>query len=318
MGVAGAPVLQPVADLKWVRRSVVAIVLFLMALPLEPRAVWKTLRRPTAPLLASMVNFGLLPLAAWLLAQPLGNEMRFGMYVAAATPCTLASASVWTRRAGGNDAVAIVVTVLTNLSCFLLTPLWLVALTGQQVESEALQLSNMVVKLGILVVLPMTLAQVIRRLAPSFAGWTTHNKTALGVGAQVGVLTMVMLGAVQTGLRLRQPSADDIVADVVLMMVLVMTLHLTMLVVGMLSARAIGLTREDQIAVGFAGSQKTLMVGLQVGMEAGFSILPMVTYHVGQLLVDTLIADWLRSRAKQRAKPPDEPPDEPADEPASD
>ena len=33
----------------------------------------------------------------------------------------VASAAVWTRRAGGNDAVALIVTISTNLACFLLT-----------------------------------------------------------------------------------------------------------------------------------------------------------------------------------------------------
>jgi sodium/bile acid cotransporter 7 len=47
--------------------------------------------------------------------------------------------------------------------------------------------------------------------------------------------------------------------------------------------------------VAFAGSQKTLMVGLQVSMELGVSILPMVAYHVSQLIVDTLIADRWRA-----------------------
>ena len=64
----------------------------------------------------------------------------------------------------------------------------------------------------------------------------------------------------------------------------------------MFSALLLGMRREDRIAVGFAGSQKTLMVGLQLCIELQVEMLPMVAYHVGQLLVDTLIADRLRKR----------------------
>ena len=46
-----------------------------------------------------------------------------------------------------------------------------------------------------------------------------------------------------------------------------------------------------------SGSQKTLMVGLYVAINyfGGLTLLPMVFYHVGQLVVDTIIADiWSR------------------------
>ena len=58
-----------------------------------------------------------------------------------------------------------------------------------------------------------------------------------------------------------------------------------------------GFSRAQQIAVGIAGSQKTLMVGLDIAITyvGGLAILPMVVYHVAQLLADTVIADRLRS-----------------------
>ncbi|MCA9153063.1 MAG: bile acid:sodium symporter, partial [Planctomycetales bacterium] len=61
-------------------------------------------------------------------------------------------------------------------------------------------------------------------------------------------------------------------------------------------ARASRMAREDCIAVAIAGSQKTLMVGLHVAITyySGLAILPMITYHVGQLFLDTLIADRMR------------------------
>ena len=55
------------------------------------------------------------------------------------------------------------------------------------------------------------------------------------------------------------------------------------------------LPRADQIGVAFAGSQKTLMVGLAIAIEfGGLAVLPMVAYHVEQLLIDTVLADRLR------------------------
>ena len=55
-----------------------------------------------------------------------------------------------------------------------------------------------------------------------------------------------------------------------------------------------------QIAIGLSGSQKTLMVGLQIAIDCGVSVIPMITYHLGQLLIDTIVADrWRRGSSKK-------------------
>ena len=73
------------------------------------------------------------------------------------------------------------------------------------------------------------------------------------------------------------------------------TLHTSMLWLGQGIGQLMGLPRADWIAVGFAGSQKTLMIGLQVALMVGggLTVLPMVAYHVIQLMIDTVIADRL-------------------------
>ena len=58
----------------------------------------------------------------------------------------------------------------------------------------------------------------------------------------------------------------------------------------------LGMPRDQQFAVGFSGSQKTLMVGLSAAISMGLNIIPIVAYHAMQLLVDTVIADQLKKR----------------------
>lgn len=282
---------QQFADWSLFRNLLVAAVLFTMALPLEASAMWRAMRRPLPPGLAIAVNLGLIPLGAWCLANLLPTDLAVGLIVAGATPCTLASAAVWTRKAGGNDAVAILVTILTNGGCFLVTPLWVAWLAGATAESSALELGPMVRKLGTIVVAPMALAQLVR-LRTSIGRWATEHKKQVGVFAQVGILTMVGIGSIRTGQRLFGADAGEFaVVELLLMVGLVLSLHSGAFGVGWLAAAACRVDREDQIAIGFAGSQKTLMVGLQVSLDLGVSILPMITYHVGQLIIDTLLAD---------------------------
>ena len=61
-------------------------------------------------------------------------------------------------------------------------------------------------------------------------------------------------------------------------------------------AKAIKLPRTDQIAVGFAGSQKTLVIGLSISISLGFSMLPILMYHVMQLVIGTVLVERIRSQ----------------------
>lgn len=291
------------ANANWVRNSIVATVLFLMALPLESRAMIRTLRRPQAALLASAVNMGLLPLMAWAMSSLTSGDLAIGLIITAAAPCTLASAAVWTRRAGGNDAVAILVTILTNATCFLTTPFWILLATG---KSTSIGLNEMISRLGLLVVLPMVVAQLMRLSAP-VAEFATRRKRLLGIWAQLGILSMVLIGAVNTSQNLAAAPWQEATGwlDFVWLAVLVVGLHLSAMGSGWLLATLIRLERADRIAVALSGSQKTLMVGLFVAINyfGGLTLLPMVFYHVGQLVVDTIIADiWSRSSGEREAE----------------
>ena len=246
------------------------------------------------------MTFGLLPLLAWGVSRFLTGGQGPGLLIAAATPCTVASAAVWTRRAGGNDAVATMVTVITNAICFVVTPLWLVVFLGEGVQSEELEFKKAVWQLGRLVVIPMIVAQILRLYGP-LAAWSLRHKVPLSIAAQIGLLYMVLIGAIQTGVQLQGGAAKTAEIpgwfDFALMLVAVVFVHTTACFAGLGISKWCGLPREDQIAVGFSGSQKTLMIGLKVALDYGISILPMVTFHVAQLLVDTVIADRLARNA---------------------
>ena len=71
-----------------------------------------------------------------------------------------------------------------------------------------------------------------------------------------------------------------------------LAVHAVVLVLGVAIAKSIGLSKGEQIAVAFSGSQKTLMVALSVAASLGVTIIPLVAYHSLQLFIDTLIADF--------------------------
>ena len=88
------------------------------------------------------------------------------------------------------------------------------------------------------------------------------------------------------------------------MLVIASTIHLVAMWLGIFLSRLLGLPRQSQIAVGISGSQKTLMVGLQIAIDCGVSVIPMMVYHLAQLLLDTLIVQrWRQDESEPTTLP---------------
>jgi sodium/bile acid cotransporter 7 len=280
--------------------AIVAATTFVMALPLETTALWNAARRPGPAWLAAGINMGLAPPLGWLASRLLAQELATGVILAATVPCTLATAAVWTRRAGGNDAVAFLVTAITNLACFLVVPAWLWLLVEAAAQASIRQAKidygQVAIGLILLVVVPILVAQVLRQWR-TIGGWAIRHKHELSYLAQVGVLAMVLIGAVRCGESIQQASNGAVLSarNVILVISAVTVVHVALLTTGFALAKVLRFSRGDAIAVAFSGSQKTLMVGAYLALAVGpLAILPMVAYHAIQLLIDTLVADSLR------------------------
>ncbi len=299
VGIVWSTTMRPFVS--WLPSSlIVAAVTWMMALSLETRTLWHSIRRPGPAWLAVALNSGIAPPLGWLASRGLPQELAAGVIVAATVPCTLASAAVWTRRAGGNDAVAFLVTMITNLTCFIFVPAWLKLLVGlpTDVDYEGVNYGKILVALLLIVVLPIVFAQLMRQWRP-LGDWATRHKGQLSLGAQIGILVMVFLGAIECGERLQAVTGDTILTarNLIMMVAAVVAVHMALLLLGFYLSRVCRMPPEEAVAVAFAGSQKTLMIGVFLTVAVGpLAILPMVTYHAAQLLIDTLVADWYRER----------------------
>ncbi|MEM6468830.1 MAG: bile acid:sodium symporter [Planctomycetota bacterium] len=301
--------LRPVVEQAWLRSCVLVAVMWAMGVTLNASQIVKSVQKPTASLLAIGCNLFLVPVCCaismgWLSASiggSLGRELAGGLFVAGLVPCTLASASVWTRKAGGDDSVSMICTVVTNVGCLLVVPVGIHLVLAMQTKlSPVAQME----KLAWFVVLPLVIAQLMRRFG---AGpWADRNKSALSKLAQIGILAMVVFGAVAGQSIAANGSVESTGAEsgqgrgvgwwpILAVIIAASGVHLFVFAAGWMLARALKRPREEQIAVGIAGSQKTLMVGLQIAIDCGVSVLPMMIYHAGQLIIDTFIVNrWKR------------------------
>ncbi|HMO84771.1 MAG TPA: bile acid:sodium symporter, partial [Lacipirellulaceae bacterium] len=247
-----------------------------------------------------IVNRGVVPPLAWLAGRLLEPTLADGLIIAAVVPCTQASAAVWTRMAGGNDAIAVITTMSTSLACIVATPAWLGVLASHGGEAPRSS-AEMAMRLALVVGAPILGGQLLRasgaiRLA------ATRRKRELSLYAQWGILAMVLAGAVESGRQIAQLEGGlaGLAGQIALMIVLTGAVHLAAWGIGFAAGGAAGLSRADRIGVAFAGSQKTLMVGLAIAIDfGGLAVLPMVAYHFEQLVLATWLAGRLRRQAAE-------------------
>jgi sodium/bile acid cotransporter 7 len=283
--------------LVWTRdvdpRFVVAPSLFLTAWGLKSRSLYAVLRRPWPALTATAISYGFLPATAWLAGRVIpGEDFRIGLLIIASVPCTLASALLWTRFAGGNEATALLVILLTTCTSWLATTAWLAAGAGATVAVDSAAMMN---GLFLVLVLPVGLGQLLRAFGP-LARAGEHYKVPLGVVSRLLILVIILKAATDVRNHLGDRQDELNLWLLALGAGICIGVHLFALAAGYQGSRLLRFSRADAIAVALSGSQKTLPVALFV-FDAYFkdtyplAVLPLVFYHVGQLVVDTFIAE---------------------------
>ncbi len=285
--------------------AIVPATLFLNAWTLESGRLWRAARRPGAVLLAVAVTYGLLPVLGWLAGGWASDwfqtpDFRLGLLVATSVPCTLVSAVIWTRLAGGDEASALLVTLLTTCTSWFATTAWLTMTTGTAVEIEA---GPMMLRLLVTLVLPVAAGQ-LARWPEAWRAFANRRRVLLSILAQLMVFVTILQSVVMAAERLRSDGRGAWLVLAAIAAVCV-AMHLVAAAAGFWTGRALGLERERSIAVAFAGSQKTLPVGVLL-IDAHFkafplAVVPLLFYHVGQLIVDSLIADRLRRTSPRAA-----------------
>ncbi len=284
-------------------------ILFLMSFSLDSGKLRESFRTPRPVLWGTLVNIVLLPLMAWPLARTHSlADLSLGLMIAAAVPCTLATASVSTRQAGGNDAVSLLITLLTNLVGVVLTPLWLqwAISVGGQIEAAQVDTVPIIRNLALTVLLPTLLGQ-LARFVPQLFRFAVSHKFGIGIAAQCLVLLIVTKTAVEAGGRLQLQEVWPTTIDFVRLAIECAGLHAIAMLIAHRGSRWLGLSREDTIATVFAGSQKTLPVGLLLavmpavtgGRSLPFITFPILLFHAVQLVMDTAIADRIARNRDQ-------------------
>ena len=273
--------------------AAIALLFFLHGAKLPRRAIVQGMTHWRLHLTVLAGTFVLFPLLG-LALRPLGHilltpELSRGLLFVCLLPSTVQSSIAFTSIAGGNVPAAVVSASMSNLIGIVLTPL-LVALV---LESHGGVSWHGVLDIVLLLLLPFGLGHVARRW---IGGFVDRHKPLLGYTDQGTILLVVYTAfsaAVVEGLWRDTPLSS-------LLATLTMCALLLALVMPTITwaARRLGFSREDEIAIVFCGSKKSMASGIPMakilfaGQLGGLGalVLPLMIFHQLQLMVCAVVA----------------------------
>ncbi|MGH7820021.1 MAG: bile acid:sodium symporter, partial [Candidatus Binatia bacterium] len=238
-----------------------------------------------------LVAPGLAYALARLVGPPLegaGSEGHFfleAVMIAAAQAGTIASAPALTMIAGGNQGLALMLTLASNVATVVLTPLVLRISLGAIV---AFPMAEMVARMALVVLLPVVVGQCLRPFL-----WSRARRAlpALRTLSQAIILVFVYTGVSSAAAELT--GRPGMIARFVAVSA---PLHLLLLGFVFVASNALRFPAPTRTALLFCGTQKTLPNGIYL-WDRFFAANPhgamaLVVYHVFQLVTDTLLVPW--------------------------
>ena len=250
--------------------------------------------------------FGVMGAAGYLASGVAGNvlpdSVALGFVFLGVLPSTVQSATAYSSIAGGNTANSVIAAAVLNiLGVFLTAPLiaWLASSDLPGMDFGALE------RIGLILLLPFVLGQILQgRLGAMVAdnsklvSWMDRIAIAIAV-------YVAFSGAVEQGVWGLIGASAWIVLAGLIALLLAFAFFGAWIVSGRLR-----LSLPDRIAFTFAGAQKSIAMGAPLAAilfppaMAGLVLLPVLIYHLAQLVISAPLAGWFSERT---APPP--PPD---------
>jgi sodium/bile acid cotransporter 7 len=270
----------------------IGIMFFLYGARLSREAVTSGITHWRLHLLVFASTFVLFPVLG-LIASPLAPrlltpDLYLGVLYLCMLPSTIQSSIAFTSIARGNVAAAIVSASASNLVGIFVTPL----LVGVLMSAHGGGLSIHAVEAIIAqLLLPFLAGQLAR---PWIAGWAARNSRLLSFTDR-GSILLVVYGAF----------SEAVVADIwhktpplgLAMMAMIDGLLLALvLTITTVASRRLRFSREDEIAIVFCGSKKSLASGVSManvlfaGHTVGLIVLPLMLFHQIQLMACAALA----------------------------
>jgi sodium/bile acid cotransporter 7 len=225
------------------------------------------------------------PALLWLLSP----ELYLGILFLCVLPSTVQSSIAFTAVARGNVPAAVCSASASNLIGIFLTPLLVSLLLASSTAGHSSL--EAILKIVYQLLLPFVAGQIAR---PWIGRWMDKHKDSLKMLDQSSILLVVYVAfseAVVQGLWRQVPPVMLISLMGISAVMLAIIMSLTMF-----TSRRLGFSKEDEIAVVFCGSKKSLASGVPMAKvlfashTVGMVLLPLMLFHQLQLMVCAVMA----------------------------
>lgn len=244
-------------------------------------------------LLFPLVTLGLIALPPSISPPALAS----GMIFLACLPSTVQSSITFTVIARGNVPAAVAAASASNIVGVFLTP----ALVGVLLHAQGSVSPQAIQSIVLQLLAPFLAGQLLR---PWLGAWVLRHKRVTTLFDRSGILLIVYVafsGAVVAGVWKTLG-----VADLARLILLCSALLAAILLVTRFVAQRLGFSFEDEAAIMFCGSKKSLAAGVPMAAilfppaAAGLIVLPIMVFHQIQLMVCAVIASAYARRPEQQ------------------
>lgn len=296
---------QPAEWFSTATKVAIAALFFLHGARLSRDVVIAGLLHWRLHLMIVLVTFGLFPLVGFGLSFALKGFLSptlfIGVLYLCTLPSTVQSSIAFTSMAGGNVPAAICAASASNIFGMFLTPL-LCGLILSAGGHGGVSLDAML-QIFTQLLLPFIAGQLLQ---PWIGNWVRAHKKIL-MPIDRGSILMVVYGAFSEAMIEGIWHNFDL-ADIGLIVVIDAVLLAIMLTITMFGSRKLGFSREDEIAITFCGSKKSLASGVPManaifaGQAVGAIVLPIMIFHQIQLMTCAVLAQRYAAKAPKDAE----------------
>lgn len=271
----------------------VAVIFFLLGLSIPYRELVRGYSPLRLHLFVCGWNYILFPILVFLvllgLSSIIAKDFRLGFMLLAIMPTTIASAVTFTELSGGQTSNAIFSTVSSNLLAIVIVPTYSVFLFSTTAAAE-IPYVTLLVKIAVLILLPLLVGQVCRRLFCSFANLLKPFSKRISSA----IILFIVYAAFASSARSNSLSGIAVwelfVVGLLTVVILVVVSYLTWC-----TSPLFKLDKRQRIAAFYCASQKSLATGLPIAVmvlatvpsigDPARILIPLILFHPLQLVL---------------------------------
>lgn len=285
---------------EWLTTAAIALLFFLHGAKLSRAAVVAGMSHWRLHVLVFACTFVLFPILGLLLKPLFGivltPDLAVGMLFLCTLPATVQSAIAFTAMARGNVAAAVCSASASSLLGVFITPLlvsWLVVSGGVSGTGNLDAVGRIMLQL----LLPFVLGQLLQPWIGDFVRRHASGLKLVDQGSILLVVYTAFSAAVIEGLWQQVPLPTLLSLAVTCCVLLALSLAMTTW-----ASRALGFNKEDEVAIVFCGSKKSLASGVPMAKvlfaahTVGVMLLPIMLFHQIPLMVCAVLAQRYAKR----------------------